>query len=109
LSDPSFCLLPAAKRPHYQEGFLVGHYPIYDLDKERLPKLKEESNLNRRLIAIFELNNSDSGFWMPDYPRVERKALYPDDKDLLYKNFKEKFGEDAECSLQKVAQSFSGL
>jgi hypothetical protein len=85
---------PVAKRPHYQDGFLVGRFPFMapmpnpiDNDPARV------SDLGRRLIARIVLTDNDDeprrrtrqpsgyGFWSNDFPRVSEPALMPDPKD----------------------------
>ncbi len=62
---------PQALRPYFQEGFLVGTDDITN-EYER----KEELDLNNRLIAKFEIPNSNS-FWGKSFARIPRDALYP--------------------------------
>ena len=71
----------------------------------------EEFNLNRRLIAIFKLDNSDGQFWTADFPKIERKVLYPpENEDRLRRIFRERFGkENQESSLQKEALKFANV
>jgi FRG domain-containing protein len=66
---------PIAKRPHLQEGFLVGRFPFYDIDEVA----EKHSNLNRRLIATFQLvdHGGPYGFWKQDFPRITDAALLP--------------------------------
>jgi hypothetical protein len=77
---------PVAKRPHYQEGFLVGRFPMYEVEEG----LKDKSNLINRLIAKFELQD-DGNFWNPDFPMIRETALLPND-DPLFERFIEEFG-----------------
>ncbi len=90
-----------AKRPHYQDGFLVGRFPFespitnqIDSDPQRF------SNLKRRLIAKIKLiddkdsNSGDAavgskGFWSEDFPPISESALLPSaDSDVLLAAFK---------------------
>lgn len=89
---------PVAKRPHYQDGFLIGYFPIYTLKKG----LKKKSNLLRRLVAKFELKDNGD-FWDEDFPIFPETALLPKD-DLLLRRFHENFGTDSKKSLHKQAQ-----
>jgi hypothetical protein len=77
---------PIAKRPHYQEGYLVGHFPVYSADE----KLEEKSNLYHRLVAKFGLRD-DGGFWDEDFPIFPETALLPTD-DTLLDYFERHFG-----------------
>lgn len=67
---------PKALRPYFQEGFLVGTDDITN-EYER----KEELDLNNRLIAKFEIPNSDS-FWGKSFDRIPKNALYPRNDEI---------------------------
>ena len=84
------CCPPIAKRPHYQDGFLVGRFPLYSPGHFESVK----SDLNLRLIAKFKLNAAKNNFWNPSFPRISEKALYPDDQDVLFRAFVKEFGKD---------------
>ena len=62
---------PQALRPYFQEGFLVGTTDITD-EYEK----KQELDLNNRLIAKFEIPNSDT-FWDESFNKIPEDALYP--------------------------------
>lgn len=67
---------PIALRPYYQEGFLVGTFPI--------PMNRAHTyDFNRRLIAKFKINVNN--FWDSDFAPIPQKALYPDKKDQMKK------------------------
>jgi hypothetical protein len=83
---------PVAKRPHYQDGFLVGRFPIYELDAAVAAK----STLTRRLVAKFQL--TDRGRFWTDDPVMRASALLPLDDPLL-RRFQEEFGDDAKDTL----------
>ena len=59
-----------ALRPRYQEGYLVGKYPIR-------PTKEAGDNLARRLVAKFELNDTTGGFWDKDFQKMPMDILYP--------------------------------
>lgn len=62
---------PDAQRPYFQEGFLAGtDESIDDFDT------KSELDLNRRLIAKFEIVSPKS-FWSEGFDAIPRSALYP--------------------------------
>lgn len=65
---------PEAKRPYYQEGYLVGSLPAVQL--RRSP----HHDGARRVIAKFQIVGND--FWSKRFPAIPREALYPDD-DVL--------------------------
>ncbi|GAA0405772.1 hypothetical protein GCM10009133_13030 [Cocleimonas flava] len=67
---------PSALRPYFQEGFLIG---TEDITTDYLSK--DELDLNRRLIAKFEIPNTDS-FWGNGFDRIPETALYPDNDGL---------------------------
>jgi hypothetical protein len=61
---------PAAKRAHYQEGFLAAHFPPTG---ERTLAV----NLGYRMLAKFRLRKE--GFWDDKFLRIPWPALMPDD------------------------------
>ncbi len=61
---------PAAKRAHYQEGFLAAHFPA---TRERTPAV----NLGYRMLAKFRLRKE--GFWDDEFSRIPWPALMPED------------------------------
>jgi hypothetical protein len=90
---------PIAKRPHYQDGFLVGRFPIYSMADHRV---KEKSNLLRRLVAKFSLVD-EGNFWDDDFPIIRGTAVYPEN-DLLMSRFLKEFGTSGQHSLYKLAK-----
>lgn len=62
---------PQALRPYFQEGFLVG---TDDITNEYINK--GELDLNNRLIAKFEIPNTDK-FWGKEFDSIPDSALYP--------------------------------
>jgi hypothetical protein len=66
---------PQAKRPFFQEGFLVGTFPNYRLDDT---KRIEQFDLSRRLIAKFEIPILES-FWGRGFSRIPTSKLYQED------------------------------
>jgi hypothetical protein len=91
---------PIARRPHYQEGFLVGRFPMYSV-ADTSPS---ESRLVRRLIAKFKLEDTGH-FWNEDFPMLGQNALLPADDPLL-KRFLEEFGPRSNLPLHTLAESF---
>lgn len=69
---------PQALRPYFQEGYLVG---TDDITNEY--SNKGELDLNNRLIAKFEIPNSDD-FWGNEFERIPDTALYPDNDIIEY-------------------------
>lgn len=61
---------PAALRPHFQEGFLVGRWPL------SLSKVVGD-NAAYRLIGKYRLDNSKNGFWGNGFQPVPRNVVYP--------------------------------
>lgn len=66
---------PKAKRPFFQEGFLVGSFPIAR-DSQVLGQ-----DVARRLIAKFRL--SRDSFWGSQYPPIPDEALFPSDDPFV--------------------------
>ena len=68
---------PGARRPHLQEGVLVGRYPFgrQDLDDQ------DGSDASAILVAKLKLVNR-GGFWTRDFPIHTQASLLPE-KDLL--------------------------
>ncbi len=91
----SVCL-PAAIRPHYQDGFLVGRFPMYSAADGAGGK----SDLSKRLIAKFKLIDNGS-FWDNDFTVMSKNATYPDDK--LLHAFKTDMSEGL-CNLAEQAR-----
>lgn len=60
---------PDAKRPYFQDGYLVGSFPV--LRQRRGPHL----DVARRLVGKFQLKGRS--FWNDDFPRIPAAALYP--------------------------------
>jgi hypothetical protein len=90
---------PIARRPHQQEGFLIGHFPIYTLNDH----LKEQSRLVRRLVAKFTLEDKGK-FWDTDFSVPTKNSLLPTEDPLLKRLIKE-FGPHSPIfSLQNLAQ-----
>jgi hypothetical protein len=75
-----------ALKPRYQEGFLVGKYPIR-------PTKEEGDNLARRLVAKFYLDNSKGVFWDKDFLPMPEEVLFPvkDEFEKQLNYFKEIF------------------
>ena len=89
---------PQALRPYFQEGFLVGTDDITN-EYER----KEELDLNNRLIAKFEIPNSDS-FWGDSFDRIPEDALYPKNDEI--ENICKDIGRDLKT---EIAPSIIGV
>lgn len=76
---------PIARRPHLQEGLLVGRFPMDDLATAK-PRL---SDLRRRLVARIDLIDV-GGFWSNDFPRMRDRSLLPEaDLDPLAADFQQ--------------------
>ncbi|MCR9062045.1 MAG: FRG domain-containing protein [Rhodobacteraceae bacterium] len=74
---------PQARRPHIQEGYLLGEYPdISDIDQLRHFE-NYEIDFGRRLVAKFRFDPNT--FWADgNFPKVEHGALYPNENDPLF-------------------------
>lgn len=63
---------PNAFRPHFQEGYMVGRWP---LSREKL----KGDNAAYRLLGKYRLDNYSGSFWDPDFAPLPRAAIYPSD------------------------------
>ncbi len=72
---------PEARRPYFQEGYLLAEYPDLITVDAKQDYRPYEIDFGRRLIAKFRL--SRMGFWSKDYPPIPDAALYPDERDPL--------------------------
>lgn len=61
-----------APRPRYQEGFLVGKYPIR-------PTKTNEDDLANRMVAKFLIDNTTGDFWDQYFQPMPDEVLYPKD------------------------------
>ena len=64
---------PAALRPHFQEGYVVG-----TLDTTTEYDVKSDLDFSRRLVRKFCIPNRDS-FWKPDGGPISDRLLFPED------------------------------
>jgi hypothetical protein len=72
---------PAAKRPHYQDGFLVGRFPFIGPNPNEIDSRPDQaSDLSRRLVARIRLKDEGS-FWNVDFPRMSPLSLLPQAND----------------------------
>jgi len=69
-----------ALRPRYQEGYLVGKYPV-------LPTKSNDDNLANRMVAKFFVDNTNGDFWDNFFLPMPHELLYPPideiEKELL--------------------------
>jgi hypothetical protein len=98
---------PVAKRPHYQEGFLVGRFPFHSPEQFEDDKQRDKLNLTRRLIALFKLVDR-GGFWDSDFPIMNEASVYPANDPLLAR-FNEVFGHGGGHSVLERARKFSSV
>lgn len=92
---------PVAKRPHYQDGFLVGRFPFAAPNAET----ERKSSLTLRLIAKFELRDAGR-FWDADFPLMSESALMPK-PDKLYDAFLESFARQQGSSVLQQAREIA--
>ena len=71
----SFCP-PIAKRPFFQEGYVVGPFPFYRLND---PDRKSQFDFGRRLIAKFEIPNKPGDFFGKGFEIIPRAKLYQEE------------------------------
>lgn len=74
---------PSARRPHYQEGYLLGEYPDFQAVDDKHNYKYYELDFCRRLIAKFHLQFAHHLWDDPDFPLLRRTALFPSGKDRL--------------------------
>ena len=75
-----------ALRPGYQEGYLVGKYPIR-------PTKAKEDDLANRMVAKFLIDNSSGKFWDKYFQPMPKEILYPpnDKVEMSLLKIKEKY------------------
>ena len=66
-----------AVRPHFQEGYLVGKYPISDAAASEVVKERYD-NASSRLVAKLVLDDSRGTFFRGGFPRVPMSTLVPE-------------------------------
>jgi hypothetical protein len=93
---------PIAKRPHFQEGFLLGSTALGNLGSDEY----DRSRLNRRLVAKFELHDAGH-FWNPDFPVIGPGALLPEEDHLL-DALHGYFGPNGKAPIRAIAEDFAG-
>lgn len=64
-----------AIRPRYQEGYLVGKYPIR-------PTKTNGDDLANRMVAKFAIDNSDGKFWDKYFQPMPEEILYPKNDEV---------------------------
>ena len=98
---------PVAKRPHYQDGFLVGRFPFHSPEGFKDAKQRKKIGLARRLIAVFKLVDR-GGFWDNDFPNMNKASVYPVN-DPLWTEFVHAFGREGRESVFGRAKRFRKL
>ena len=64
---------PQAQRPFFQEGYLAGPFPNYQLDNiDKVPQF----DFGRRLIAKFEIPTNKPSFWGEGFSKIPEDKLY---------------------------------
>ncbi len=69
---------PQAQRPFFQEGYLAGPFPNYQLDN---PKRVDQFDFSRRLIAKFQIPIEKS-FWGEGFSRIPIEKLYQNNDEI---------------------------
>jgi hypothetical protein len=108
---------PIAKRPHCQDGFLVGRFPFDNPNPNRIDlKPGRVSSLQRRLLARIILHNSNEGssvgnhvrfgtFWDSDFPPMSFFSLMPAAaRDQLLAVF-QKHADEIDEAMQNICKS----
>jgi hypothetical protein len=70
---------PQAQRPFFQEGYLAGPFPNYQLKD---PDRKDQFDFSRRLIAKFEIPNRPD-FWGTGFSIIPRGKLFPENDKIF--------------------------
>ena len=70
---------PQAQRPFFQEGYLAGPFPNYQLNN---PKRVEQFDFSRRLIAKFEIPMHSNNFWGVGFTRIPSEKLYQNNDEI---------------------------
>ena len=70
---------PQAQRPFFQEGYLAGPFPNYQLNNtDRV----NQFDFARRLIAKFEIPMKNKNFWGVGFNRIPSEKLYQDNDEI---------------------------
>ena len=72
-----------AKKPRYQEGFLVGKFPIR-------PTKTNGDELANRMVAKFLVDNTDNKFWDEDFKPIPKEVLHPKNDEVERRLLKHK-------------------
>lgn len=64
-----------ALRPRYQEGYLVGKYPMR-------PNKTQGDDLANRMVAKFLIDNTDGKFWDKYFQPIPEEILFPKDDEV---------------------------
>ena len=70
---------PSAKRPHRQDGLLVGRHPFYGFKLGDGNDEHQRNDLAQRTIAVIRLNNKTGGFQSVLQANPRETILEPDD------------------------------
>ena len=93
---------PMARRPHFQEGYLVGHFPT-DEYKHRRVHIAKTLNLSNRMLAKFFIPDKKV-FWKKGFKSIPMSELFPAndpmDKclEVIRQRLRKKFPDLAEHS-----------
>jgi hypothetical protein len=70
---------PQAQRPFFQEGYLAGPFPNYQLNNTDRVR---QFDFARRLIAKFEIPMKNKAFWGVGFDRIPSEKLYQDNDEI---------------------------
>ena len=70
---------PKAQRPFFQEGYLAGPFPFYQLNKTNRVN---QFDFARRLLAKFEIPIKSNEFWGVGFNRIPSLKLYPNEDEI---------------------------
>jgi len=74
---------PVARRPYFQEGYLLGEYPDLTTFSEKQRYAPHEIDFGLRLLAKFHI--ASKNFWNGHFSPIPEDALFPNARDPLYR------------------------
>ena len=80
---------PSAQRAHFQEGYLVGHFPTDEHNNKKV-HIAKTLNLSNRMLAKFRVPNRKE-FWTKGFKPIPKEQLFPPDDPIL-------------CHLERIKQ-----
>jgi hypothetical protein len=72
---------PKALRPHFQDGYLAGTFPVATTSNLDNEETIQEFDFGRRLIAKFKIPKDN--FWDKDFTEIPENALFPKNDEMV--------------------------